>query len=79
MHTRGSGFFDFSYSTLTLGLLLIVLLFFATPSKAAQITCLVIGVLLLVDMIMIVAVPQIRAEESWVGVTSVVWALLMSI
>lgn len=79
MHSRGSGFFDFSYSTLTLGLLLIVLLFFATPSKAAQITCLVIGVLLLVDMIIIVAAPQIRTEESWVGITSVVWALLMSI
>ena len=79
MHSRGSGFFDFSYSTLTLGLLLIILLFFATPSKAAQVTCLVIGVVLLIDMIIIVSVPQIRAEEGWVGITSVIWALLMSI
>lgn len=79
MHSRGSGFFDFSYSTLTLGLLLIILLFFATPSKAAQVTCLVIGVLLLVDMIIIVSVPQIRVEEGWVGITSVVWAVLMSL
>ena len=78
MHSRGSGFFDFSYTTMTTGILLIVLLFFAAPSKAAQVTCLVIAVLLLVDMIIIVAVPRIRTEEGWVGITSVVWALLMS-
>ncbi|EDO01956.1 hypothetical protein SS1G_04431 [Sclerotinia sclerotiorum 1980 UF-70] len=79
MHSRGSGFFDFSYTTLTLGLLLIVLLFFSTPSKAAQVTCLVVAVILLVDAIMIVAVPRLRVEEGWVGIASVLWALLMSI
>ncbi|CAD6448177.1 e9f71910-c939-4b8c-ac88-1a052632c8aa [Sclerotinia trifoliorum] len=78
MHSRGSGFFDFSYTTLTLGLLLIVLLFFSTPSKAAQVTCLVIAVILLVDAIMIAAVPRLRVEEGWVGIASVLWALLMS-
>jgi pimeloyl-ACP methyl ester carboxylesterase len=30
-------------------------------------------------MILIVAVPKVRSEEGWVGITSVVWALLMSI
>ncbi|CZR50484.1 probable mitochondrial integral membrane protein [Phialocephala subalpina] len=79
MHSRGSGFFDFSYTTLTLGLLLTVLLFFATPSKAAQVSCLVISVILLIDMIMIVAVPQVRFEEGWVGIASVVWALLIGV
>jgi pimeloyl-ACP methyl ester carboxylesterase len=79
MHSRGSGFFDFSYTTLTAGYLLTVLLFFAAPSKAAQVTSLVIAVILLVDMILIVAVPQLRREEGWVGITSVVWALIMSI
>jgi hypothetical protein len=79
MHSRGSGFFDFSYTTLTLGLLLIVLLFFSTPSKAAQATCLVIAVFLMIDMILIVAVPRLRVEEGWVGIASVVWALVISI
>ena len=79
MHSRGSGFFDFSYTTLTLGLLLIVLLFFATPSKAAQVTCLVIAVILLIDMILILAVPRLRVEEGWVGIASVVWAVLISV
>jgi pimeloyl-ACP methyl ester carboxylesterase len=79
MHSRGSGFFDFSYTTMTTGILLIALLFFAAPSKAAQVTCLIIAVLLLVDMIIIVSVPKIRAEEGWVGIVSVVWALVMSI
>jgi pimeloyl-ACP methyl ester carboxylesterase len=79
MHSRGSGFFDFSYSTITLGLLLVGLLFFSTPSKAAQVTCLVIAVFLLVDTIMIVAVSRLRVEEGWVGIASVIWALLISI
>lgn len=79
MHSRGSGFFDFSYTTLTIGILLITLLFFSSPSKAAQVSCLVISVLLLVDMILIVAVPRLRIEEGWVGISSVIWALLISI
>lgn len=78
MHSRGSGFFDFSYTTLTLGVLIIILLFFATPSKAAQVTCLVLAVILLIDMIVVVAVPKLRLEEGWVGIASVVWAVLMS-
>jgi len=79
MHSRGSGFFDFSYTTLTLGLLLVGLLFFSTPSKAAQVTCLVIAVFLLTDMIMIVAVSKLRVEEGWVGIASIIWALLISV
>ncbi|KAH8815117.1 hypothetical protein F5884DRAFT_695131 [Xylogone sp. PMI_703] len=79
IHARGSGFLAYSYATLTLGLLLIVLLFFALPSKAAQVTSLVLMVLLLVDIIMIVAVPRLRVEEGWIGIATVVWACLMSI
>jgi hypothetical protein len=79
MHSRGSGFFDFSYTTLTMGLLLIVLLFFSTPSKAEQVACLVIAVVLIFDMIMILAVPKIRMEEGWVGIVSVIWALVVAI
>jgi len=79
MHSRGSGFFDFSYTTLTLGLLIIILLFFSTPSTATQVTCLVIAAILLVDMIFILAVPKLRAEEGWVGIASTVWAVFISI
>jgi hypothetical protein len=79
MHSRGSGFFSFSYATLALGLLLSSLIFFAVPSKAGQVASLIIVVILLIDMILIVSVPRIRDEERWVGITSVVWALLISI
>lgn len=79
MHSRGSGFFDFAYTSLTVGNLLIILLCFSTPSKAAQITCLVLAVLLLADTILIVSVPRLRFEEGWVGIASVVWALFISI
>ena len=79
MHSRGSGFFDFSYTTLSFGLLLIILLFFATPSTAGQIAALVIAVILFIDTIIIVAVPRLRIEEGWVGIASVVWALFISI
>ncbi|KAH8657651.1 hypothetical protein BGZ60DRAFT_383341 [Tricladium varicosporioides] len=79
MHSRGSGFFDFFYTTMTMGLVLTVLLFFSTPSEAAQITCLVLAVILLVDVIIIVVVPKLRLEEGWVGIVSVTWTLLISI
>ncbi|GAB7364142.1 hypothetical protein MBLNU230_g4693t1 [Neophaeotheca triangularis] len=79
LHTRGSGFFDFSYTTLTAGNLLCSLLFFSAPSRAMRAAQAVLAVLLLVDLIIIVSVPRIRAEEGAPGVASVGWATLMSI
>lgn len=78
LHTRGSGFFDFSYTTLTLGNLLVAVLFFVTPSKGMRISTAVQAVLLLIDLILIVAVARIRAEESWPGIASIVWATLIA-
>jgi len=77
MHSRGSGFFDVAYTTLTIGNILTALLFFATPSTAMSILQMAISVLLLIDMIIILAVPRIRVEEGWIGVASVVWAALI--
>lgn len=79
LHTRGSGFTDFSFTTLTLGVLLCSLLFFSAPSLAMRVCQGVIALLLLVDMIIIVAIPRIRAEEGPPGIASVVWATLVSI
>lgn len=79
LHTRGSGFFIFSYSTLTVGNLLVLVLFYSSPSKAQRISCLTIAVLLLVDLIVILAVSRLRLEEGWVGVATVAWATLMAI
>ncbi|KAI9834762.1 MAG: hypothetical protein M1819_002848 [Sarea resinae] len=78
MHSRGSGFFDFSYTTLTVGNLLVAVIFFSKPSKAMQVSCMVIAVFLLVDMIIILAVGRLRIEEGWVGIASVVWATVMA-
>ena len=79
MHSRGSGFFDFSYTTLTLGNLLVAILFFAVPSKPMEILTLVLAGLLLLDMIIILAVGHIRAEEGWVGIASVIWAAVIAL
>ena len=79
MHSRGSGFFDFSFTTLTAGNLLVAILFFSTPSKAMQISSFVITAFLLIDVIIIAAVARLRNEEGWVGIASVVWATLMSL
>lgn len=79
MSTRGSGFYGFSYATVALTTLIVQLLFFAVPSKAARILAAVMSVLLLADMIIVLAVPKIRLEEAWTGIASVVWALLVSI
>ena len=79
MHSRGSGFFDFAYTCLTLGNLLVVTIFFVVPAKGLRITTAIIALFLAIDMILILAVPRLRLEEGWVGIASVVWALVMSI
>ena len=79
MHSRGSGFFDFSYTTVTMGNLLVAILFFVVPSKSLEITSLIVAAILLADMIVIVSVPLLRSEEGWVGITSVVWATFIAL
>ena len=79
MHSRGSGFTDFSYTCLTLGNLLVALLFFIDPSRAMRVFMGIIAFLLLVDVIIIAAVTRLRLEEGWVGVASAIWALLMAV
>lgn len=79
LHTRGSGFFDFSFTTLTVGNLLIGLLFFSTPSKAMEISSLIIAGLLLLDMIIVLAVQRLRSEEGFVGIATVIWATVMAL
>lgn len=78
MNSRGSGFFDFSYTTLTAGNLLVAILFFTTPSSAMRVCNVIIAVILLVDMIVILALGRLRVEEGWVGIASVVWAVIIA-
>ncbi|KAF2799111.1 hypothetical protein K505DRAFT_321362 [Melanomma pulvis-pyrius CBS 109.77] len=79
MHSRGSGFFDFAFTCLTIGNLLVAVIFFVAPAKALRITTSIISVLLLVDVILILAVPRLRLEEGWVGIASVVWAFFIAV
>lgn len=79
LYTRGSGFFDFAYTCLTIGNLLVATIFFVTPAKGIRITTAIIAVLLAVDVIIILAVPRVRLEEGWVGIASVVWAFVMAV
>jgi pimeloyl-ACP methyl ester carboxylesterase len=79
MHNRGSGFFDFAYTCLTIGNLLVAIIFFITPAQALRITTTIIAGFLLIDMIIILAVPKIRLEEGWVGIASVVWAVFIAL
>ncbi|KAL1988079.1 hypothetical protein VTN96DRAFT_1110 [Rasamsonia emersonii] len=78
MHTRGSGFFNFAYTTLTVGNLIIGLLFFAVPSRPMTIWGAVLSVLLVVDTLLILSVPRLRVEEGWVGIASVLWATVIA-
>lgn len=79
LHTRGSGFFDFSFTTLTAGSLLVAILFFTAPSSAMRISMAIMTAILLVDMILIIAVPRLRVEEGWPGIASVVWATIIGL
>ncbi len=72
LHTRGSGFFAFSYASLALTSLVVTLMFFAAPSRSARVLAAVSAGLLLVNTIIIVAVEKTRHEEAWVGIASVV-------
>jgi pimeloyl-ACP methyl ester carboxylesterase len=79
LHTRGSGFFAFAYTTLTVGYLLFGIIFFAVPSKPMTIWGVVLAIFLFIDMIITIAVPRIRVEEGWVGIATVVWATIIAI
>ncbi len=78
LHTRGSGFTDFAFTTLTTGVLMLSLLFFSAPSMAMRICQAIISLILLADVIIIVAVPRIRGEEGPPGIASAGWAVLMA-
>ncbi|EME44344.1 hypothetical protein DOTSEDRAFT_71996 [Dothistroma septosporum NZE10] len=79
LHTRGSGFFDFAYTTLTSSVLLNSLLFFSSPSLAMRVSQGILSVFLLVNLIIIASVARLRAEEGAPGIASVGWAALMAI
>lgn len=70
-HTRGSGFFSFSYASITLANLLFTLIFFAIPAKAVRIMSIAMGAFLLIDVILVLAVEKTRHEEGWVGMVSI--------
>lgn len=78
-HVRGGVFFAFSYASLALVVLITSLVFFSAPSKSSRILGCIMVILLTVHMIVILSVESTRHEEAWVGVASVVWALLMTI
>jgi len=78
LYTRGSGFFDFAFVSLTTGNLLVSLLFFSEPSKAMRISSSIVAIILLVDCIIILAVGGIRHEEGPVGIASVIWAFFIA-
>ncbi|KAK0383339.1 hypothetical protein NLU13_9252 [Sarocladium strictum] len=78
-HTRGSGFFAFSYASLAFANMLFTLIFFGVPSKAVRILAFVMAFFLAIDTILLLSVAKTRYEEGWVGTVSVVWALLMSL
>ena len=79
LHLRGSTWFAFSYACVAVWTLIVTLLFFTAPSRAARVLSVVMAVLLGIDAVMLLAVEKSRREELWVGIASVAWALLMSL
>ncbi|KAK6536331.1 hypothetical protein TWF281_000570 [Arthrobotrys megalospora] len=74
-HSRGGGWFAFGYTTLAIGILMLLLFSFTIPSRAEEVVQSVIAVLLLVNVIVIVSVPKLREEEGWIGLGSNIFAL----
>ncbi|KAK3902408.1 hypothetical protein C8A05DRAFT_33887 [Staphylotrichum tortipilum] len=78
LHVRGSPFFAFGYATAALLTLAVSLLFFTVPSRPARVLSIVNAGVLLLDAVVMLAVPGLRHAEVWAGVVSVVWAALMA-
>ncbi|KAI5305964.1 Protein phosphatase methylesterase 1 [Ascosphaera pollenicola] len=76
---RGSGFFALSYATLSIGSILVGLIFFAVPSLPMTIWSGAMTFFLFVNLLLIVLAPETRKEEGWVGITSVAAAFALSI
>ncbi|EEH11183.1 integral membrane protein [Histoplasma capsulatum G186AR] len=79
MNSRGPGFLDFSFATLTMGNLLIALIFFSVPSRPMTIWGAVLSLFLAVNLFIIVGVRRLRIEEGWVGIASATWATVVSL
>ncbi|EEH16128.1 hypothetical protein PABG_06215 [Paracoccidioides brasiliensis Pb03] len=79
MNSRGSGFSDFSFTTLTMSNLFIALIFFSIPSMPMTIWGASLCLFLAVNMFIVIGVLRLRVEEGWVGIASVVWATIISL
>lgn len=67
-----------SYTTLATASLVVLLLFYATPSRSEQYSWIALSVLLLADAVIILSVPRVRSEEGWVGIASVILATIIT-
>ena len=63
---------------LATGILLVLLLFYATPSKTERIVLGLVFFFLFVNTIIILAAYPLRHDENWTGIVSVIWALLVT-
>ncbi|KAK6357251.1 hypothetical protein TWF718_001572 [Orbilia javanica] len=78
-HCRGGGWFAFGYTSLAIGVLLLLLFSFTVPSRAEEVVQSIIAVLLLVNVIITLSVVGLREEEGWVGLASAIFALCVTL
>ncbi|KAF3179483.1 hypothetical protein EYR41_003081 [Orbilia oligospora] len=78
-HSRGGGWFAFGYTSLAIGILMLLLFSFTVPSRAEEVIQSVIAVLLLVNLIVTLSVPGLREEEGWIGISSAIFVLFVTL
>ncbi|EWC45538.1 hypothetical protein DRE_05396 [Drechslerella stenobrocha 248] len=79
MHSRGGGWFAFATTSLSIGVVMLLLFSFTIPSRAEEVVQSVIAVLLLVDLVILVSVPALRDDEGWVGIGSSIFVLFVTV
>jgi len=79
IHAPGGGWFAFANTSLSIGILILLLTSFTVPSRAEEVVQSIIAVLLMVNLIIILSVAGIRHEEGLPGIFSSVWLLVVTV
>jgi hypothetical protein len=79
LHAPGSPLSPLGFASIALAEVLLTLAFFGAPARATRVLAWAAAACLLACVVAVSASPGLRREESWSGVATAAWALLMAV